>query len=714
VTLQQTPIRVLLVEDSQAEAEIVIDQLTFARVPGFAVEHATRLSEALDALRRAPAQVVVLDLGLPDAQGLEGVTAVHEAAPSAAIVVRSGLSDERMAIAALAAGAQDYVLKAQRIADEQLERAIQFAFARHQAEEAARRLRQAEDRFRAAFEHAPIGVAIVGLRGPEKGQFIRTNDALGEIVGAAAGRLTGTLLTSLVFAEDSDKTIDAILRLERGETVQWETRFVHSDGGPVWVLVSATPVPDVDGGEAQYCVSQVLDISERKRFEGQLQYLADHDALTGLFNRRRFEADIERIVTEAARYTRAGALLILDVDGFKYVNDRFGHSAGDELVQRIASLLRSSVRDSDLVARLGGDEFAVVLQECSEHDATQVAIKMLEVIRRHGFVQEENHRIRVTTSIGITTFSGDCGLTGAELVVEADIAMYDAKAAGRDRYSVYNRAANRRKLLSERHSWLERMRSALENDGFVLHAQPIVGFRTNGVDRYELLLRMLDERGDLIPPGAFLYNAERFDLMGEIDRWVLRKAITLLHDYTAAGHEVSFSVNLSGKTMNDLRIRDDLAEMLEQHPIASGRLIVEVTETAAIVNIERARDLAREIRKLGCLFALDDFGAGFASFYYLKHLDFDYLKIDGEFVKHLLDSVSDQLIVKAIVEIARGLGTLTIAEFVGDEETADLLHTLGVDFGQGFHLARPAPVTDFLGSRPAQRLSIVQGPRQAP
>jgi EAL domain-containing protein (putative c-di-GMP-specific phosphodiesterase class I) len=226
-------------------------------------------------------------------------------------------------------------------------------------------------------------------------------------------------------------------------------------------------------------------------------------------------------------------------------------------------------------------------------------------------------------------------------------------------------------------------------------ALPIIGICGNGRPRYELLLCLRTEDGDLIPPGAFM-NAERFGLMGDIDRWVLRSAIRLLHDHEQAGHDFCLAVNVSGKTMNHRSLADDLHAMLAELPIAPQRLTIEITETAAIVNIERACRLGCELRELGCQFALDDFGAVFSSFYYLKHLDFDYLKIDGEFIQKLPHTRNDQLVVTAVVDIAHGLNVKTIAEFVGDQDTADLLKVLGVDYEQGYHLGRPWPLADRL------------------
>ncbi|HEX3804159.1 MAG TPA: EAL domain-containing protein [Solirubrobacteraceae bacterium] len=557
---------------------------------------------------------------------------------------------------------------------------------------------RAEERFRIAFEHAPIGLAIGALKGPDAGRWTQTNPALARMLGREPGELDGVLISDVTHPNDRERTVGLLENL-REQPIIAEKRYLHKDDTIVWAYVSSTPVPSADGGPADYCVTQVLDISERRHFEQQLHYLADHDPLTGLHNRRRFEAELARVVAEALACGERGALLVLDLDGFKIVNDRFGHSVGDDLVAHIGRLLRQSVRNSDFIARLGGDEFAIILRDCALPEATGVAEKVLDAIRTRGLVVTPKATARVTTSIGIALYGPGINATADELAVEADMAMYEAKADGRNAYAVYSPHGEHRSDGGERDSWFARLRRALDEDRFVLYAQPIVPICGAGLPRYELLVRMLDN-GQILTPGAFLLNAERFDLIGELDRWVLSKAVGLLHEHSRIGNDFSLSVNLSGKTMNDLQLAGDLGEILRRRPIPSGRLVVEVTETAAIVNIERARELAQQLRQLGCLFALDDFGSGFSSFYYLKHLQFDYLKIDGEFITKLVSTRTDQLLVQAVVGIARGLGTQTVAEFVGDSETVALLERLGVDYGQGYHLGRPAPVEKLLPSVP--------------
>ena len=556
---------------------------------------------------------------------------------------------------------------------------------------------EAEARFRAAFEHAPIGVCVLSLGPPNPGQWITVNPALAQLLGYTQEELLAKRVSQTLHPDEIAMTRARLTALMRGaeERITAECRMVGADGQIVWTLVTVASVPDPDGRPA-YAIGQVLDITERKRFEGQLQYLADHDALTGLFNRRRFEEELDRALAEAERYGRRGAILVLDLDGFKFVNDTLGHPVGDELIARLAGTLRAELRESDVIARLGGDEFGVILPQATDEEAGAVATKLLRAVARDGAVAGSSRSARVTASIGLAPFDGADGLSPEELMVEADIAMYDAKEAGRNQAARSEREAAGPGRHVSRLSWLERVRHALAEDRFELHAQPIValGAHSDAGDTapaFELLLRMRSDSGELVGPATFLPTAERFDLIGAIDRWVVARAVELVR-----AHDVTLSVNLSGRTMGDADFAGWLEELLTATPVPPQRLIVEITETAAIVNPDRARALGDTLRRLGCRLALDDFGAGFASFAYLKHLRFDVLKIDGEFVRGLRDDPTDRLVVEAVVQIARGLGTSSLAEFVGDSDTLDIVRALGVDYAQGFHLGRPVPVAEAL------------------
>src|SRR4051794_20491703 len=560
--------------------------------------------------------------------------------------------------------------------------------------------REAEARFRAAFEHAPIGVCVLDFGGDDPGQWVTVNPALAELLGHERDVLLDTRISRILHPEELPATGRRLTALVTGavERVTAECRMMHREGHVVWTLVTVAAIPGEDGRPA-YGIAQIVDITERKRFEGQLRHLADHDALTGLFNRRRFEEELERALADAERYGRHGALLVLDLDGFKYVNDTLGHPVGDQLITRLAATLRAELRETDVIARLGGDEFGVILPEAGAEETAAVVDKLLRAVERDGVVADSSRQARVTASIGVAGSDGADGLGPEELLVEADIAMYDAKEGGRNQAARSEREAPGAGRHVSRLSWLERIRTALAEDRFELHAQPIVA--VDGADEppaFELLLRMRSDAGELLPPATFLPIAERFDLIQAIDRWVVPRALPLVRREHDAGRPVTLSVNLSGRTIGDAAFAGWLEEQLPATPAPFGSLISEITETAAIVNLDRARTLSEALRRRGCRLALDDFGAGFTSFTYLKHLCFDLLKIDGEFVRGLRDNPTDRLVVEAVVAIARGLGTPSLAEFVTDSDTLDEVRALGVDYVQGFHVGRPVPVDEALAS----------------
>jgi EAL domain-containing protein (putative c-di-GMP-specific phosphodiesterase class I) len=329
-------------------------------------------------------------------------------------------------------------------------------------------------------------------------------------------------------------------------------------------------------------------------------------------------------------------------------------------------------------------------------DADQVQIVADEVVKALGRETAilADHSIHITASVGVAMFGG---LTDVEVLASADLAMYEAKEAGRNRFAMHRPFTGGRQRVSGRIVEAERIRQALEEDRLLLFCQPILDLGTNQICQYELLLRLPDEdKGEPLPPSAFLYCAERSGLIQGIDGWVVRKAIALIAEHARAGLKLVLNVNLSGKSIGDRKLAAVIEGALAEARIDPARLILELTETAAISNIEEAKAFAIRLHGLGCQFALDDFGAGFGSFYYLKSFPFDYLKIDGDFIRGLATSPMNQLVVPAIVSIARGMGKKTVAEFVADEETAVLLRTIGVDHAQGYHIGMPRPVAEIL------------------
>ena len=528
--------------------------------------------------------------------------------------------------------------------------------------------------------------AIV-TRSPE-GKVTSWNPGAERLYGYSESEAVGLDVSALIPDEEMEDEERRLTQVLEGERVEhYETKRIRKDG--VAIDVSMTISAIHDGSDRVIGVATIArEITERKQIEERLKQLANHDPLTGLYNRRRFEEELILHVAKMRRYGTGGAVLVLDLDNFKYVNDGFGHGAGDDVLRNFGQLLRERLRESDVLARLGGDEFAVLVPEADEEHARKIAADLLETVREHT-LQLDGRPVKVTTSIGVTVID-DATTSAEDLLSEADTAMYEAKDAGRDRALVLDSSDRGGARRPYHLGWEHRIREALSEGLFVLHQQPIIDLETDAVSQHELLLRMQGDDG-LVPPGAFLGDAERLGLVHEIDRWVACEAIRLLGEQP----DTSLEVNVSGASADDPQLLKLITKEIESSGVDPSRLIFEITETAAIASLDQARRFAEALGELGCRFALDDFGAGFGSFYYLKHIPVDFLKIDGDFVRSPR-SKTDELVVDSIVGMARGLGKQTIAECVEDADTLEDLRAAGVDFAQGFHVGRPAPLAELV------------------
>jgi diguanylate cyclase (GGDEF)-like protein/PAS domain S-box-containing protein len=547
---------------------------------------------------------------------------------------------------------------------------------------------ETRERFASAFGNAPIGMALVDL----DGRWFQVNDALCRITGYPESELRATTLQALTHPDDFDLDRPFLQQLLAGQipSYQIEKRCHHLWGHYFWVQETVSLVRDREG-QALYLITQFQDISERRELARRLEFLVDHDFLTGLFNRRHFEQALELEVERAARYGFPGAVLSIDLDNFKEVNDAFGHMAGDDLLKGIGGLLRHRMRHTDTLARVGGDEFAVLLPQTGAEQAQVVADEIVKALGRQTAVLA-SQSIRITASVGVALFDG---LGATDVLTRADLAMYEAKQAGRNCFVISHPGPAGTDPESARQNETERILQAIREEQFVVFWQPILDLETMKVDQYEILLRLAGtDNYEPLLPNSFLYVAERFGLIMAIDGWVVRKAIALIAAHSRTGRKLVLHVNLSGKSICDPNFVGIVEEALAEGGIDPARLVLEITETAAIANLEQARAFADRLRRRGCLFALDDFGAGFASFYYIKNFPFDYLKIDGEFIRGLSANPVNRLVVQAIVGIAQGMGKKTVAEFVGDADTTHLLRESGVDYAQGYHVGPPRPVTE--------------------
>ena len=428
-------------------------------------------------------------------------------------------------------------------------------------------------------------------------------------------------------------------------------------------------------------------LSER---DAKLLKLANHDALTGLYNRRRFMEELSSEIEFLARNKNRGALLFIDLDQFKYVNDTCGYPAGDRLIRQVAEQLKRSVGEEGIVARFGGDEFAVLASNASRRQSKSMAEMILEDMRHLSHVEGDNI-FHIHCSIGITMINAD-KVTADDMVAQADIACREAKARGRNRLEFYRVSENETEQMAADVGWMRKLREAIDNDSFELRYQPIVKISSGQTTHHEVLLRLRGDNGKTIGPDAFLPAAVRFGLMAEIDTWMIENAIKALAEYRAGNPGLRFSINLSANAFEGENLTAFVDSQLKKYDVPAKAVIFEITESLAVRHLSHVEQQIAVLRELGCEVALDDFGTGYSSFSYIQQLSVDYIKIDGSFIKDLVNKRVDQKMVQLIGEIGREAGMKTIAEYVQSSESLALLGKLGIDYAQGYFIGRPAKI----------------------
>jgi diguanylate cyclase (GGDEF)-like protein/PAS domain S-box-containing protein len=428
------------------------------------------------------------------------------------------------------------------------------------------------------------------------------------------------------------------------------------------------------------------DVTRERQTANQILYLAERDALTGLFNRHRFQEELTRMLSSGERRRRRVALLFFDIDEFKHVNDTFGHRAGDALLIRVAGEVSAQVRRNEIFARLGGDEFAILAPDISDQEAESFAERIVRAIARIPFSFEGNN-LRLTCSLGVAVYP-DHATAAEELVAHADAAMYQAKEAGKNTWRMYREDAQTTKQMLARLNWNERIEDALESDLLRIHYQGVFFCNPASLSHVEALVRMVDREDParVVMPGSFIPVAEKTGKILDIDRWMITACTTTLARFPGVA---AIALNVSGRSLNEPTLPRFIIDALRANGVEARRLIVELTETSAVSDLHDAQRFIDSMRECGVRVCLDDFGSGFSSFAYLKHLDVDMLKIDGQFIRDLPSDHDNQVFVKAIVDVARGLKKLTVAECVEDAATLEMLRALGVDMAQGYHLEEP-------------------------
>lgn len=500
---------------------------------------------------------------------------------------------------------------------------------------------------------------------------------------------------SLIHKNDLGEILHAWTECMTGATPSFTIEYRMMTRGGEWKWVECRGLALLIDGVPVRLAGSHTDISQRKDSEQKLLWNSIHDGLTGLVNRYGFEQCLDRELKLAHRVDVEHALLYLDLDQFKVINDTCGHVAGDQLLRQLSALLAKEFRGSDTLARLGGDEFAVFLKDCPVRKAVSVANMVRESIEDYCFVWGKQ-TFRVGVSIGVVTISR-ANASKNEVLSAADIACYTAKDLGRNRVHLYQESDDQMALKHREMHSVSRITRALQDERFVLYSQPIVPVDGQGcgLPMQEILVRMVDDKGGIVAPNLFIPAAERYNLMQAIDRWVIRNLFLKLEENRQEGSLDSAlitTVNLSGCSINEEGFLDFIKEQFERSAIDPGRICFEVTETVAVANLAQAAVFIEELKLLGCLFALDDFGSGLSSFGYLKNLPVDYLKIDGQFVKDMVDDPIDAAMVNSINQIGQVMGMKTIAEFVESNAILECLRKIGVDYAQGYGIAKPGPL----------------------
>lgn len=558
------------------------------------------------------------------------------------------------------------------------------------------------EREQARITLAAIGDAVVTT--DLQGQVLYLNPAAEALVGLPAREATGHPLAQVLQLNDgtgplgADQLVERVLRGGPTHRDGFTPTVVRPDQSMVPIKLMGSPIEHL--GRSKGVVLVLHDVTREQHYVEQLSWQASHDALTGLVNRREFEHRLEVLLGQPRAVGREGALLFVDLDQFKLINDTCGHQAGDEMLREVCRMLQSHLREGDTLARLGGDEFGILLRDCPPGPSARIA----EQLRQAGHelrVLWEGRQLGTGLSIGMVQLIPALS-TIQEAMRVADMACYRAKEAGRNQVFIYQTEDIEMSRREGDMDWVRRLRLALEHDRFRLHAQTISALQGTGAGLHlEVLLRLAENTEELIAPGCFIPAAEHYGMMPAIDRWVVRHTLRALAQHQAAGGGPAVhtcAINLSGTSLGDESLLRYIHTEIEQSGVDPHQLCFEITETSAISHLPSAVRLMKDLQQLGCRFALDDFGVGMSSFTYLKHLPVDYLKIDGSFVRDLLDDPTNRAMVEMINHIGHVMGKETIAEFAESMDIVDALRTIGVDHAQGYALSRPIPLADCLRS----------------
>ena len=708
-TETNTDIHILLVDDSNT-ARVKFRKLLESG--GYQVDTADGASEALEKVAQHQYDIAIVDYFMPHMTGDQLCKKLrdHPASHNTLTAILTSTYHDKVISDSLAAGAVECMFKNEanalfmaRIAA--MSRTIQIT----------KHIEQDKQQFEGIL--SSVGDGVYGV--DEQGLITFVNPAALELLGYnSATHLIGKTPTetfhriceTVTDQETSEETEICFLHqaINEGlETREAASTFTCTDGKTIQVEMTVFPL-HIDG-KRKGAVAAFRDVSVRKLLEEELKWQANHDQLTRLFNRKYFEDALELEVNRLQRSEEKSALLYLDLDRFKYINDTIGHAAGDQLLIEISQQLQSRLRQADLLARLGGDEFAILMHNITDDTLFSVADEFRQLLEAYNF-SYDSRTYKINGSIGVAIIDKQSQSPG-EVLANADIACHISKGKGRNQTHVYDQTTDEKASMDIELGWSTRLREALENDSFLLHYQPVLALQDINVEQlsdepgslwnfiqyqpdlhevyYEVLIRLNSQHNQPISPDAFLPTAERFNMMQDIDNWVLNKTLKQLVQMQTTGLPTRLSINISGQSLGNIALLEKIQHVIETWSLDPGSIIFEVTETSAINNMGVANQFIESLHKLGCRFALDDFGTGYSSFSHLKNLRVDIIKIDGQFVKDIAHDPMSLAIVSSMVNIAHSMKKMTVAEFVEDAATLRLLKGCGVDYAQGYYISRP-------------------------
>jgi len=707
--------KVLLVEDNPGDARLLREMFDEQGSHGTELTVAPSMGEAEQYLAEHTVDIVLLDLGLPDVQGLEVIRRARAAAPRVPLVVLTGLDDETLAAQALQEGAQDYLVKSQIDTygtTRGLVRALRYSIERKILEDA---LFVEKERAQVTLNSIGDAVACTDISGNLTFLNLVAEKLTGWTWEQAAGRPMAEVFRILdtTNREVIPNPMDRAVRRNETGHLPANSILVRRDGFEIPIEDSVAPIHDGEG-RAAGAVIVFRDVSVARALALQITHSAEHDFLTGLPNRMLLNDRISQAIALAPRHMKHVAVLFLDLDGFKHINDSLGHPTGDKLLQSIAERLVGCVRASDTVSRQGGDEFVVLLSEV-EHaeDAAITARRMLEAVAQPHSIDQ--HDLHITTSIGVSVYPED-GLDADTLIRNADTAMYQAKESGRQSFQFFKPAMNVRAV--ERQSIEEGLRRALERKELALHYQPKINLMTGAITGAEALLRWTHPVRGSVPPVDFIPVAEDCGLILPIGAWVLREACTQARAWMDAGlPAITVAVNVSAIEFRDGRFLDGLFEVVRETRIDPKSLELELTESVLMKHAASTALILQTVREKGIRVAVDDFGTGYSSLSYLRRFPVDAVKIDQSFIRQISTTGDDTTIVKAVIGMARGLKLQVVAEGVETLEELAFLRAYRCDEAQGYYFSRPVPAEQFAmllkNGVPKERLDNHRSPAMA-